>query len=101
MVRSSILCNAFEANKLVNELQVEANASCEELNQLCNSEQPVSIKVAASQFGSGWGVTAILYWGEALIKTYPIAELALLDVQAFILKCIQHAYCKLIGESDE
>lgn len=94
---NSLLCSKQESLELVNSIQQEADKICEEFNELYNTTEPVSVCVKSVKFEMGHGVTADMYFGDSLIKTYPLAEMAIIDLTMLVMK----AYQSVLGTMEE
>lgn len=82
---NSILDSRSNAEKHCKQLQITADNYCSEFNGLANVSQPLNIQIKVTSFPMGYGLTADLNLGDQLLKHYPLAEEALIDVNALTL----------------
>ena len=83
---NSVLCSKSEAAEIASKLQKQADLLCSQFNHICRPSKPVRIVVRPLQFSAGFGVTSLLYFGNEVLQTYALAELALLDLQHMIMR---------------
>ena len=91
----SVLSSYSEATKHCKQIKAEADKVSNEFNSMFNLECPVRIEVEVAEFELGYGVISCIYFGDAKLREYDIAELAILDLNRMMINKLRHT----LGES--